>query len=311
MYICSCMSKMRSNSGALSGTFSLPMLVAIAVVLIWGETFISTKVIIGHGLMPADIFFYRFTLAYACIWIISPKKLWCTSVADELTMLALGFFGGSAYFLTENTALKLSTASNVGILVCSAPLLTALILSIFYKDERMSWRQLAGSLVAFVGVALVVLNGELVLQLNPLGDALAIGAAVTWGFYSLFMKRVSGRYDVRFITRKVFAYGLITIIPYFIFVKPLDCRAEILSQPQVWGNLVYLGIVASLLCFVLWNWCLQKLGTVKTTNLIYCQPFFTMLIAAAVLGERITWMAILGTAVLMTGMMLMVYTKKR
>lgn len=306
MYICDRMANKTVNRSDLPGTFSLPMLVAIAVVLIWGETFISTKVIISHGLMPADIFFFRFILAYACIWIISPKKIWCSSIGDELTMLALGFFGGSAYFLTENTALQYSTASNVGILVCSAPLLTALILSIFYKDERMTWRQLTGSLVAFAGVALVVLNGELVLHLNPLGDALAIGAALTWGFYSLFMKRVSGRYDVRFITRKVFAYGLITIIPYFIFVKPLDCSPEILGQPQVWGNLIYLGLVASLGCFVLWNWCLKKLGTVRTTNLIYCQPFFTMLIAALILGERITWMAILGTAILMVGMMLMV-----
>lgn len=282
------------------------MFVAVAVVLIWGETFISTKILISNGLMPADIFVFRFTLAYALIWIISPKRLWCDSLKDELVMVLLGISGGSLYFLSENTALKYSAASNVGILVCSAPMLTALILSLFYKEERMNLRQLGGSLAAFLGVALVVLNGELVLHLNPLGDALAVGAALTWAFYSLFMKSVSGKYSMRFITRKVFAYGLMTMVPYFFLVHPLNIDREILSRPAVWGNLVYLGVVASLACFVLWNWCLRRLGTVKTTNLIYCQPFFTMLIAAVVLGERITWMAVLGTAVLIVGMMLMV-----
>lgn len=285
---------------------SFVMLMAILVVFIWGETFISTKVLITRGLMPADIFIYRFSLAYLCIWAFSPKKLWCGSWADELVMLLLGVFGGSLYFLTENSALRLSPASNVAMLVTSSPLLTALVMAVFYRDERMNLKQAGGALIAFVGMALVVLNGKFVLKINLAGDLLALGAALTWAAYSLFMKRVSGRYDVVFITRKVFGYGLLTIIPYFFFVEPLNISGAILSQPAVWGNLVYLGLVASLGCFLVWNWCLPRLGTVRTTNLIFAQPFFTMLIAYVILGERITWMAILGTAILTVGMMLAV-----
>lgn len=289
---------------------TVAMIIAILVVLIWGETFISTKVIINGGLMPADIFFYRFSLAYALIWLISPKRLWSDNLKDEVTMALLGLFGGSLYFLTENTALKLSTASTVCILVCSSPLLTALLLSAFYKDERMNLKQYGGSLIAFVGMALVVLNGNLVLHLNLWGELLAICAALTWATYSLFMKRVSTRYSIRFITRKVFFYGLLTILPYFLLVEPLNTDMSILKQPAVWGNIVYLGVVASLLCFVAWNGCLPRLGTVRTTNLIYCQPFFTMIIARVWLGERITWMAIIGTIILTIGMMLVVREKK-
>ena len=282
------------------------MIVALVVVFIWGETFISTKVLITSGLMPADIFIYRFSLAYVCLWAFCPKQLWCDSWKDELVMVLLGIFGGSLYFLSENTALKFSTASNVSILVCSAPLLTALLISLFYKDERMNARQVLGSMIAFAGMALVVMNGSHVLNLNPLGDLLAVGAALTWGFYSLFMKNVSDKYGVRFTTRKVFGYGLLTMLPYFLFVSPLNTDPAILSQPAVWGNLVYLGLIASLLCFLTWNWCLPRLGTVRTTNLIYSQPFFTMLIAYVVLGERITWMAVIGTIILIGGMMMAV-----
>lgn len=281
-------------------------LIAIFVVFIWAETFISSKVLITNGLAPADIFLYRFSLAYLCIWAFSPKKLLCGSLKDELVMLLLGVFGGSLYFLAENTALKLSTASNVAMLVTSAPLMTALVVAVFYREERMNLKQVAGSVIAFVGVALVVLNGKFVLKLNLAGDLLALGAALTWAIYSVLMKLVSERYDVVFITRKVFGYGLLTIVPYFFFVEPLNTSPSILSVTAVWGNLVYLGLVASLLCFLAWNWCLPRLGTVRTTNMIYAQPFFSMLIAHIVLGDRITLMAIIGTIVLTVGMALAV-----
>ena len=157
-------------------TASIPLVMAVAilVVFIWGETFISTKILITNGLKPADIFLFRFTLAYLAIWVFSPKKLFCDSFKDEIVTVLLGLFGGSLYFLSENTALEYSTASNVAILVCSSPLLTALLVSVFYKDERMNGRQVLGSLVAFAGMALVVLNGSKVLHLNLMGDLLAV-----------------------------------------------------------------------------------------------------------------------------------------
>lgn len=277
---------------------------AILTVLIWAETFVSTKLLLNSGMQPPDIFFYRFLLAYACIWLISHRRLFSDSVRDELRFALLGITGGSLYFLAENSALKYSTASNVAILVGSAPLLTAIVVGIFCKDERMSLKQWAGSAVAFFGMAMVVLNGKLVLEINPLGDTLAIAAAAMWAFYSLILRKVSERYDVRFITRKVFAYGLLSMGVYFLTVKPLSLDTAILSKPLVWGNLVYLGLVASLGCFLMWNWAVTKIGTVRTTNIIYMQCFFTMLIAAIVLGEKITPMAVIGTIILTVGMML-------
>lgn len=289
---------------------SVPALpVAVAVVFIWAETFISTKILIGEGLAPAEIFLCRFVLAYLLCWTVSPKRFFSESLRDEVIMLLLGISGGSLYFLAENTALACSTASNVGILVCSAPLLTALLMSVPYKEERLNPRQLIGSLIAFCGVALVVMNGQFVLHLNPLGDILAITAALTWAFYSLFIKKVSLKYDVRFITRKVFGYGVLTILPYFIF-RPFSPDSAVFLRPVVWGNLVYLGVVASFLCFLTWNWCLDELGTVRTTNLIYCQPFFTMLIAWLWLGEKISVMAVAGTVILIIGLSLMARWRK-
>lgn len=275
---------------------------ALLVIIVWGETFVSSKVLLNAGLMPADIFFYRFVLAYALIWCVSYKRLWARSIKDELVFLGLGVMGGSLYFLVENMALVYSFASNVSILVSSCPLITAMLLAIFYKNERLNKKQIAGSLLAFVGMIMVVLNGQLILHLNPKGDALALGAAITWAFYSLLMKLVMHHYDSWFITRKVFFYGLLSILPYYALVEPLNTDISILSQPAVYGNLLYLGIVASMLCYVLWNWCLSKLGAVKATNYLYLQSLCTMLFAWLILHERITWMAIAGALILILGM---------
>ena len=129
-------------------------LLAFASVCVWGTTFVSSKVLITNGLRPIDAFFYRFLIAYICIWVISPRKLFCNSVKYELLAAALGVTGGSAYFLAENTALQISTVTNVSLIVCTTPILTALLLSIGNRDERMNRRQTIGSVVAFAGMVL-------------------------------------------------------------------------------------------------------------------------------------------------------------
>ena len=285
-------------------------IVAIFVVLIWGTTFVSSKVLLNSGLLPADIFFVRFIIAYSCLLCLSHKRLFANSIADELTLAGLGIMGGSLYFLTENMALLHSTSSNVSILVSTTPLVTAMLLAIFDKSERLNSRQICGSVLAFIGVVLVVLNGQLVLHLNPLGDALALGASFTWGFYSLFMRRIMGRYSADFITRKVFFYGLVTIMPYFALVHPLDIDLLTSGSMTIWGNLFFLGFVASTGGYLLWNWVMRKLGAVKSTNFIYLQSLVSMVAGHVILGERITIMAIAGAVILIIGMILAVRKKR-
>lgn len=290
---------------------NLLLLWPLAVMAVWGETFVSSKVLLNEGLMPADIFLYRFTIAYVGMVLLSHRKMWTNSLKHELLIALAGVAGGSMYFLTENMALKYSTASNVAILVGTTPLVTALVMAMFYKEERMMGRQIIGSLVAFLGLILVVLNGQLILHLNPLGDALALAASFSWAIYSLCIKPLSSQYEPRFITRKVFGYGLLTILPWFAFVQPLNSDIVLLSMPKVWGNLLWLGVVASLVCYLIWNWIIPRLGVVKVTNIVYTQVAFTMVFSAIILHERITWMAILGTLILIGGMVLSEKVKKK
>ena len=108
-------------------------LIAIITVAIWGTTFVSTKILIQHGLTPSEIFFYRFALAYLCMWAVSYKKFFAHTLKDELLLLLAGLCGGTIYFITENTALGITLASNVSLIVCTSPILTTFLSYLFKK----------------------------------------------------------------------------------------------------------------------------------------------------------------------------------
>ena len=278
-------------------------LVAFLTVCVWGTTFVSTKVLMINGLSPAQIFTLRFAIAYILMLAFSHKRLFADNWRDEGLMALLGITGGSLYFLSENEAMNFTTTTNTSLIVCSCPLFATLLVRMFYKSARINTLQLLGSLLAFVGMGVVVLNGRFVLHLSPVGDALAFTACICWAVYSLLMKMVSERYSAAFITRKVFFYGVLTITPYYI-IEPGMPAMEIFLKPAVIGNLLFLGCLASMVCFLTWNWCISKLGAVKATNWVYFNPITTMMAASLILGERITVYFLLGAACILAGMYL-------
>lgn len=276
-------------------------LVAFATVAVWGTTFVSTKVLMLDGLSPAQIFTLRFCIAYVLMLAVCHRRLFAGSLADELRMVLLGVTGGSLYFLSENEAMNYTSATNTSLIVCSCPLFAMLLMRMAYRSARIGTAQLAGSLLAFVGMAAVVLNGRFVLHLSPVGDLLAFTACLCWAVYSLLMRSVAGRYDAAFITRKVFFYGVLTIVPYYWLVPGLP-PVSALVRPEVAFNLLFLGCVASMVCFLTWNWCIARLGAVKATNWVYFNPITTMIFAWLILDEKITAYFLLGAACILAGM---------
>lgn len=277
-------------------------LITAAVVTIWGVTFVSTKVLLQHGLGPMDIMFYRFVIAYCCILAISHKRLWANNRKDEFMLMLSGLTGGTLYFIAENNALGISQASNVALLVCTTPIFTALLAHWVFKDPLRK-NMLIGSLIALLGVGLVVFSGSVILQINPLGDFLSIMAALMWAVYCLILKPLGTRYPTAFITRKVFIYSILSVMIYFLF-DPLNTNMEILTHPIVIMNLLFLGIVASMLCFIAWNAAVKVLGPSRTANYIYVQPMSTLVLSSIILSEVITLTSLIGAACIIGGVYL-------
>lgn len=275
---------------------------AILTVMIWGTTFVSTKILINAGLSPIEILFYRFTLAYVCLFLTAHKRLFAQSWKDELLLMLSGLCGGSLYFIAENTALGITFASNVSLLICTAPIFTLFLSKFFYK-ERLRRKVLYGSLIALIGVSMVVLNGSLVLKINPLGDFLTLIAAIFWALYCLILRQLGGRYSTLFVTRKVFFYGLVSLLVYLCFF-PIEFNFPLLHQPAVYLNLLFLGIVASMLCYMVWNAVVSILGASRTANYIYINPLVTLLTSAIFLSETLTPISLLGTVCIIGGVYL-------
>ena len=275
-------------------------LLAVGVVAVWGTTFVNTKILYNSGLTPSEIFFLRFLIAYVAIWFISPRKLFANSWRDEGAMLLLGITGGSLFFVAENSAVALTYVNNVSFITSTSPLVTVILGIVFVKSIKATWTLIVGSLIALVGVGLVIFNGSFILHLNPWGDLLALLTAVCWAVYTLLMKSVSERYSAVFITRKLFFYGLLTVLPMFL-IDPWTVSLATLLTPKVAFNLLLLGLVASFLCFALWTVVIERLGVMTASNYQYLNPITTVVASAIWLSEPMTAIAYIGSALILIG----------
>lgn len=281
-------------------------LLALAIVSVWGSTFVSTKILLISGLSPAGIMFYRFILAYVGICICNYKtfKFFASTRRDELLCLAAGFTGGTLYFITENTALEYTLISNVSLLCSTAPLIILLIQCYITRSVKPSRLLLSGSAIALMGVATVVFNGRFVFNLSPIGDLLCLASALSWTIYTFITKSLSERYSALFIVRKTFFYGIVTLIPWILWQGTSDFSIQTFLRQDVWPHLLFLGIIASFLCFVLWNVCLRRLNTIVVSNYIYLVPVVSIITSTLILDENINAAIMIGASMVIIGMYL-------
>ncbi len=280
-------------------------LVAVITIIIWGATYVSTKFLLVY-LSPIEILCYRFLLAYLVLLLIYPKFKTLTNIREEFLFLGAGFTGGMLFFLIENIALKYTTAANVGLLVSISPILTALMAYYFIGVEKLSKKFLLGSILAIVGVFLVIFNGEFNLQLNIVGDVLALLAAIVWACYSIILRKIGKTHNYLYVTRKTFFYGLVTLLP-ILYIYGIEFKIEKLLSYSVLPNILYLSLGASLLGFIMWNIAINRLGVVKASTYIYLVPFITIVIARIILNEKLSHFSLLGGVLILMGLYITEY----
>lgn len=269
----------------------------------WGASFVQTRVLLDNGMGPAAIYFWRFLLAYLLTFCFCHKRLLSASVKDELLFMMVGFVSGPLYFIAENTALEYTLATNVSLITSLSPVITAMLVGALYKSERPGRGYLLGSMIAFLGVGCVIFNSSFVFKMNPMGDVLSLVAAVVWSVYSLLLRRLYATYSAMFISRKAFFYGVVTSIP-FVLMESNPSVGEMVGNAAVLGNLLFLGVVASMFGYVVWAQAIGKLGTVKASTYLYFQPLITMVASAIVLGERVTAVGYVGCGLIIGGVWL-------
>lgn len=276
---------------------------AIFTILIWGTTFISTKVLL-KSFEPIEILFFRFSIGFVALMIACPRRLKLTDKNQEWIFIGAGISGVTLYFLLENIALTYSSASNVGVIMSIAPFFTAIFANWFLKGERGKGNFLIGFIVAITGIFLISFNGSIILKLNPIGDLLAILAAVLWAVYSILTRKISAYgYNTIQTTRHIFFYGLLFMLP-IILLFDFSLGIERFREPVNLFNILFLGFGASALCFVTWNTAVKYLGAVKTSVYIYIVPVVVVVTSVLILKEKITWMSALGIILTLSGLII-------
>lgn len=279
-------------------------------ILIWSTTYISTKVLL-EDFTPTEILFFRFIVAYIMLFFLSPHPLIPKLTLEELKYAAAGLCGVTIYFLFQNIGLTYTLASNAGLLVSIAPMFTAVIA--YYMGDKAVFhkRFILGFVLSITGVFFISFNGRFILQLNPMGDILMLMAALSWAFYSNILTRLENmRYTLVQRTRKVFFYGLLFMIPA-LFIMDFNVDPLRFYKPVNLANILFLGLGASAICFLIWNYAVSCIGSVKATAYIYFSPIITILFSYLLLREQITWASVLGTILILTGLMISERKKSR
>lgn len=285
-------------------------LAAIIAVIGWGSSFLCTKVLMEDGgISPVEMYTYRFGAAYLLLLAITFRKLMANSWRDELTFLVCGICAGSLFFITENFALQHTTAGNVSLLSSISPIFTAILMAVFFHT-RIKNGVIIGSIIAFSGVACIILADGAGLKINPTGDLLALCSALSWATYTIAVKRVLPLYSSLFVTRKLFFYGVLTSLPLLFASVPVsEMQSHIalifnFSQPMYFFNLAFLVLLCSVISYLLWNEVMRILGPVASNNYLYGQPLVTMIAAGFILNEHIYPLGYVGCVLIIGGLVI-------
>ena len=128
-------------------------------------------------------------------------------------------------------------------------------------------------------------------------------AAFVWAFYSMALKKLNRTYTTLFITRKLFFYGVLSALP-LLALEDNHMDWQLLKQPAVWGNLLYLGLICSMAAYFIWGITVKRIGAVRASNYFYLSPIISMIAAAIWFGERTNVVAYIGCVLILAGVIM-------
>lgn len=295
--------------GILNNKKTFGHILAAFTILVWGTTFVATKILLVE-FSPMEILFFRFLIGYLILLAVKPKFIKPVSFKQEGLFILASISGVSLYQYLENLSLEYTSASNVSIIIACSTFFIAIFSKIFFKDKSITRYFFYGFIISIIGVGLVSYNGTETTGFFPKGDLIALFAAVLWGVYSVVVKLIE-KYDYSslLVTRRILFYGTVILIPFCIFGKQ-DLTLSRFSNLENLMLMLFLGVVASAICFFTWNLAVKYIGAVSTGLYIYFNPVVTIIFGIIILNEKLTLMGVVGTILIICGLFLSTYKKQ-
>ena len=299
--------QLRKQVGLMTSKIIIGHLYAIFIIVVWGLTFVSSKILL-RDFTPVEILFDRFLLATLALFVVCPKSLKFISWKVELYSALVGFFGITLYFVFENNALIYTNAANASLIVSTSPFFVGL-LNYFLDKDKPNLNFFIGFVVAIIGIFFLSF-GSLSMNINPIGDLLAVGSAVVWGFYNLFVVKLQRMHISSFtITAKSFFYSVVLTLP--LMFEDYSIKADRLIEPINLINYAFLALLASSLSFFLWSKSIEYIGSMKTNVYIYGIPVVTAIGAVFILDEKFNIYSAIGMTLAIGGLVISQFKKKQ
>jgi drug/metabolite transporter (DMT)-like permease len=290
----------------MSNSKLLPYAEALFAVIVWGASFIATKVALQDS-SPLTIVWLRFLIGVVILGIVvALRRQFGLPEKKEWGYFALlGFLGITFHQWLQSNALQTAEAGTTAWIVSTTPVFMAL-LGWFILKERLGWTKNLGILLAFLGVVVVISKGDLGSvsfgNFGAPGDILVLISAVNWAVFSALSRRGLKSHSASLMMFLLMAIGWVFTTFLFITTNGLGEIASITVDG--WMALGFLGVFCSGLAYVAWYDALKALTTTETGAFLYIEPLVAVVIAFFVLGEAITWASLLGGAVILFGVWL-------
>ena len=288
----------------------LPVITAI----FFSGSFIAAKYT-TFDLGPLTTSFLRYVIAFIFLAsLISHynKDSLKIKKEDVPKLVLLGLFGITGYHFFFFSSLKYTLVTNTGIINASSPVVTGLMAAIFIK-ERLTKKNYIGIILAFLGVLILITKGEIETFTNlnfNYGDMLMLLAVVSWVVYSLIIKSLSKKYSSFTLTFYATFSGVIMLL-FFALAEGVAEQVQAVSLKSIL-SILYMGIFASGLGYLFYNYGIQELGPTKTSSLVYSVvPIFVAILSLIFLKEKLTSSMIISVILIVTGLNLVLLKGNR
>jgi drug/metabolite transporter (DMT)-like permease len=284
-------------------TQRLAFLKALFSVIVWGASFVATKVALRE-VAPVMVVWLRFGMGViilgGVVW--SRNQLRLPESKDWFYFAFLGFLGITFHQWLQSTALVTAQAVTTGWIVASTPIFMVILSWLFLK-EKLAWYQIFGIGLAAFGVLLVITNGNLTSlfsgHFGTTGDFLILISALNWAIFSTISRQGLKKYPAARMMFYVMGFGWLFTTILFLITGDIQ-QIHQLSM-NGWIAVSFLGIFCSGIAYIFWYDALQVLAVARTGAFLYFEPVVTVVVAGLVLGESLFLAGLLGGVIIVLG----------
>jgi drug/metabolite transporter (DMT)-like permease len=276
---------------------------ALAAVVMWGISFVATKLALDEA-SPIAVIVLRFGIGVAVVHaILALRRRPFLPPRDALPQLALmGFIGVFVHQVIQANALTMTTAVRTGWLIGITPIWSSILAAIFLK-EKFGATKVAGIAIAAAGALLLITRGQLSAASFQLpttrGDLLILLSTVNWAVYTVAGRSTLKRVGSERTTAASMLLGFLMLAPFSI-TNPVWTHLGALSA-TAWTAIIFLGVGCSALGYLFWYAALEKLETSQVAVFLYIEPLVTLLAAVVLIGETVDWTTVVGGILVLAG----------